>query len=73
MTIDRIVPCFVRMAKLNQTNQDRLLLTIISLPLFAGESPLMLTDLTVGTHRIKIIPEGCGRMFRPLSFKFTIN
>ena len=63
---------FVRMAQWNETNLSDV---DYSLPLTTGESPLNLMDLTVGTHQIKIIPEGCGRMFWPLvlSFKFTIN
>jgi len=53
------------------TMQSRVMLSILFLCLQV--SPLMFTELTVGTHRIKIIPESYGRLFQPLSFKFTIN
>jgi len=58
--------------RMAQCSQIGVTMTIVFLHLL-GESPLMLTDLTVGTHWLKIIPEGCQRQFRSLSFKFTIN
>lgn len=45
----------------------------LTILLSAGESPLMLANLSVGTHHLKIIPQGCGRQYRAYPFKFTIN
>lgn len=38
---------FVRMFQWNETNQGRVMLTLL-----AGKNPLILMDLTVGTHRV---------------------